>query len=73
MQPIKLGEKTESGRSLMHFAARDDRQKIRDWLKCRGEDVNAEDNDKNTPIFEAAATDHEEIIGWFVTQGADVK
>jgi len=63
-QPIKVGEKVNytegfffngGGFTLMHFAAMDGRVDVLQWLKEKGENINAEcDNDGATPMHMAA-------------------
>ena len=61
-----------SGSTLMHFAAADDRLDVMKWLKEQGEDVNAENNYTETPMYIASIYGNLEIMKWLKDQGADI-
>ena len=63
---------TGDGRTLMHLAAAMGHVDIFGWLKKRGADVNAKDNNGWTPMHIAASRGYVEAMKRLKEQGADI-
>jgi len=76
-QGADVNEKSESGYTPLHSAARNPHVEIFEYLISQGADVNARDNTDSTPLLAAASLDINDIpniavVKCLVSAGADV-
>ena len=64
--------KYQFGFTLLHYAAKENRVEVIEYLVSSGCDINAADDDKQTPLHKSAMFGHTESVKLLIDKGANV-
>lgn len=72
IDPSQIDHKYEFGYTLLHYAAKDNRLEVIEYLVSSGCDINAVDDDEQTPLHKSAMFGHTEAVKLLISKGANV-
>ena len=72
IDPSQIDHNYEFGYTLLHYAAKDNRLEVIEYLVSSGCDINAVDDDEQTPLHKSAMFGHTEAVKLLVSRGANV-
>ena len=72
IDPSQIDQKHELGFTLLHYAAKENRLEVIEYLVSSGCDINAIDDDKQTALHKSAIYGHTESVKLLIDKGANV-
>ena len=69
---LDIDHKYQFGFTLLHYAAKENRVEVIEYLVTSGCDVNAVDDDGQTPLYKSAMFGHQQSVQLLIDKGADV-
>ena len=72
IEPSQIDHKYEFGYTLLHYAAKDNRLEVIEYLVSSGCDIDAVDDDEQTPLHKSSMFGHTEAVKLLVGKGANV-
>ena len=72
INPSLLDHKYQFGFTLLHYAAKENRVEVIEYLVSNGYDVNAADDDEQTPLHKSAMFGHTKSVKLLIDKGANV-
>ena len=68
----QIDHKYQCGFTLLHYAAKENRVEVIEYLVSSGCDINAADDDKQTPLHKSVMFGHTESVKLLIDKGANV-